>query len=136
MNKLFSEVKYNWLILKMELQGGYEVFKNALNFNHIKEMFEKAIENMEENDRYEKQQKEYRKKEILQPNDIVEFKDPDCLGNILKCKVIEVDYDYINSNVIVELEILETGLKKKYDYCTCKQIDILNNLISINQNLK
>ena len=133
MNKLLNELKYNWLRLKLEIQGGYEEVKKIFNIDNLKEMFERAIENMEETDRYEKQQKEYRKKEILQPNDIVEFKDPDYLGNILKCKVTEVDYDYINNNVVVDLEILETGLKKKYKYCTCNQIDILNNLISINQ---
>lgn len=133
MNKLLNELKYNWLRLKMEMQVGYEEVKKIFNIENLKEMFERAIENMEETDRYEKQQKEYRKKDILQPNDIVEFKDPDCLGNVLKCKVTEVDYDYINNNVIVDLEILETGLKKKYDYYTCKQVDILNNLISIQQ---
>lgn len=133
MNKLLNELKYNWLILKMEIQGGYEEVKKIFNIENLKEMFERAIENMEENDRYEKQQKEYKKKEILQPNDIVEFKDPDCLGNILKCKVIEVDYDYINNNVVVYLEILETGLKKKHDHYMYSQVDILNNLISINQ---
>lgn len=133
MNKLLNELRYNWLILKMEIQGGYKEVKEILNFENLKEMFERAIENMEETDRYEKQQKEYRKKDILQPNDIVEFKDPKYLGNILKCRVVEVDYDYINNNVVVDLEILESGLKKKYDYCTCKQVDILNNLISIQQ---
>ena len=133
MNKLLNEIKYNWLILKMEIQGGYKEVKGILNFENLKEMFERAIEHMKETDRYEKQQKEYRKKYILQPNDVVEFNDPDCLGNILKCRVTEVDYDYINNNVIVDLEILETGLKKKYDYFVCKQVDILNNLISIQQ---
>ena len=133
MNKLLNELKYNWLRLKMEMQGGYEEVKKIFNIENLKEMFERAIKNMEEKDRYDKQQKEYEKKEILQPNDIVEFKDPDYLGNVLKCKVTEVEYDYINNIVIVDLEILETGLKKKYKYCTCKQIDILNNLISINQ---
>ena len=87
MNKLLNELKYNWLILKMEIQGGYKEVKKIFNFENLKEMFERAIENMEETDRYEKQQKKYRKKDILQPNDIVEFKDPDCLGNVLKCKV-------------------------------------------------
>ena len=133
MNKLLNELKYNWLRLKMEMQGGYEEVKKIFNIENLKEMFERAIKNMEEKNRYDKQQKEYEKKEILQPNDIVEFKDPDYLGNVLKCKVTEVEYDHINNSVIVDLEILETGLKKKYKYCTCKQIDILNNLISIQQ---
>lgn len=133
MNKLLNELKYNWLRLKIEIQGGYKEVKETFNFENLKEMFERAIENMEETDRYEKQQKEYRKKEILQPNDIVEFNDPDYAGNVLKCRVVTVDYDYINDNVVVDLEILETGLKKKYDYCICKQVDVLNNLISIQQ---
>ena len=133
MNKLLNELKYNWLRLKMEMQGGYEEVKKIFNIENLKEMFERTIKNIEEKNRYEKRQKEYRKKKILQPNDIIEFRDPCCLGNILKCKVIEVYYDYMKSEVIIKFEILETGLKKKQTYCKCKQIYILNNLVSINQ---
>lgn len=75
----------------------------------------------------------YHKKEILQPNDIVEFSDPNCLGNIIKGRVINVRYEFVMGEVEIQIEVLENCLRNKKDVMFVYQHHILNNLINIEQ---
>jgi hypothetical protein len=128
------DFKYYWLRFKMEVQGGIDVVKDIIRDVDIVEDFKRVIQNLKEKDQYEAQQKRYRKQEILQPNDIVEFYDPVYTGNIVKGKVTHVGWSFTHDCVGVTVSVIETGIiRNAKDVRHFTQIWILNNLISIEQ---
>lgn len=136
MNNFKNELRYQWRMLKANVKGGYQEVKKLLVYEDLVEKFKEGIRIIKEDEEYEKQQKMYRKKEILQPNDIVEFRDPEYFGNIIKGKVIALEGIYPLDRIEVEIEIIDNCLRKggkMYVY----QDHILNNLINIEQpNIK
>ena len=104
------DFKYYWLRFKMEVQGGIDVVRDILRDVDIVEDFKRGIQNLKEKDQYEAQQKRYRKQEILQPNDIVEFYDPVYTGNIVKGKVTQVGWSFTYDCVGVTVAVIETGI--------------------------
>lgn len=133
MNNFKNELVYQWRQLRAAVKGGYQEVRRILVFKDLVEKFKEGLRVIKEDNEYERQQKMYRKKEILQPNDIVEYRDPKCLGNILKARVIEMRHDYIFGEIEVNLEVLENGLRNKEKYVCEYQHYILNNLINIEQ---
>lgn len=132
MNNIKNELKYQWRMLKANVKGGYQEVKKLLVYEDLVEKFKEGIRIIKEENEYEKQQKMYRKKEILQPNDIVEFRDPEYFGNIIKGKVIALKEIYPLDRIEVEIEIIDNCLRKggrMFVY----QDHILNNLINIEQ---
>lgn len=128
------DFKYYWLRFKMEVQGGYKIVKDMFKDIDIVEDFKKGIQRLREQDEYEKQQKMYRKKEILQPNDIVTFYDPTYPGNVIKGVVYSVGYSYYEGCVAIGVVVLESGLlRNNRDHRYFTQYHILNNLIKIEQ---
>lgn len=133
MNNFKNELKYQWRMLKANIKGGYQEVKKLLVYEDLVEKFKEGLRIIKEDNEYEKQQKMYHKKEILQPNDIVEFRDPNCLGNIIKGRVIDVRYEFVMGNVEIQLEVLEDYLRNRRDVMFVYQHHILNNLINIEQ---
>lgn len=133
MNNFKNELKYQWRMLKANIKGGYQEVKRILVYKDLVEKFKEGLRVIKEDNEYEKQQKMYRKKEILQPNDIVEFRDPNCLGNIIKGRVINVRYEFVMGEVEIQIEVLENCLRNKRDIMFVYQHHILNNLINIEQ---
>lgn len=133
MNNFKNELIYQWRLLKAEIIGGYREVKKVFNYQDLKEKFELAIKNMEEKDAYEAEQKKFRKQEILQNGDIVEFRDLVCPGNIIRALVINVDYKHYLGAVEVYIEIIDDGLRNKGKRKFVYQHDVLNNLIKIEQ---
>ena len=132
MNNFKNELKYQWRMLKANVKGGYQEVKKLLVYEDLVEKFKEGIRIIKEEKEYEKQQKMYRKKEILQPNDIVEFRDPECFGNIIKGKVISLEDIYPLDRIEVEIEIIDNCLRKGRKMFVY-QDHILNNLINIEQ---
>lgn len=133
MNNFKNELKYQWRMLKANIKGGYQEVKKLLVYEDLVEKFKEGLRIIKEDNEYEKQQKMYHKKEILQPNDIVEFRDPNCLGNIIKGRVIDVRYEFVMGDIEIQIEVLENGLRDKRDIMFVYQHHILNNLINIEQ---
>lgn len=133
MNNFKNELKYQWRMLKANIKGGYQEFKKLLVYEDLVEKFKEGLRIIKEDNEYEKQQKMYHKKEILQPNDIVEFRDPNYLGNIIKGRVINVRYEFAMGEVEIQIEVLEDCLRNKRDIMFVYQHHILNNLINIEQ---
>lgn len=133
MNNFKNELKYQWRMLKANIKGGYQEVKRILVYKDLVEKFKEGLRVIKEDNEYEKQQKMYHKKEILQPNDIVEFRDPKCLGNIIKGRVIDVRYEFVMGDVEIQIEVLENCLRNKRDMMFVYQHHILNNLINIEQ---
>lgn len=133
MNKLKNELIYQWRLLRSNIIGGYQEVKKVFNLQNLKEKFELAIKNMEEKDAYEAEQKKFRKHEILQNGDIVEFRDLVCPGNIIRALVIDVNYKHYLGAVEIYIEIIDDGLRNKGKRKFVYQHDILNNLIKIEQ---
>jgi hypothetical protein len=133
MNNFKNELKYQWRMLKANIKGGYQEVKRILVYKDLVEKFKEGLRVIKEDNEYEKQQKMYHKKEILQPNDIVEFRDPNCLGNIIKGRVIDVRYEFVMGDVEIQLEVLENCLRNRRDIMFVYQHHILNNLINIEQ---
>lgn len=133
MNNFKNELKYQWRMLKANVKGGYQEVKKLLVYEDLVEKFKEGLRIIKEDNEYEKQQKMYHKKEILQPNDIVEFKDPKCLGNIIKGRVIDVRYEFVMGDVEIQIEVLENCLRDRKDIMFVYQHHILNNLINIEQ---
>ena len=133
MNNFKNELKYQWRMLKANIKGGYQEVKKLLVYKDLVEKFKEGLRVIKEDNEYEKQQKMYHKKEILQPNDIVEFRDPNCLGNIIKGRVIDVRYEFVMGEVEIQIEVLENCLRNKRDVMFVYQHHILNNLINIEQ---
>ena len=133
MNNIKNELKYQWRMLKANIKGGYQEVKKLLVYEDLVEKFKEGLRIIKEDNEYEKQQKMYHKKEILQPNDIVEFKDPECLGNIVKGRVIDVRYEFVMGDVEIQIEVLENCLRDRKDIMFVYQHHILNNLINIEQ---
>lgn len=133
MNNFKNELKYQWRMLKANIKGGYQEVKKLLVYEDLVEKFKEGLRIIKEDNEYEKQQKMYHKKEILQPNDIVEFKDPKCLGNIIKGRVIDVRYEFVMGDVEIQIEVLENCLRDRRDIMCVYQHHILNNLINIEQ---
>lgn len=132
MNNIKNELKYQWRMLKANVKGGYQEVKKLLVYEDLVEKFKEGIRIIKEDNEYEKQQKLYRKKEILQPNDIVEFRDPEYFGNIIKGKVIALEDIYPLDRIEVEIEIIDNCLRKGGKMFVY-QDHILNNLINIEQ---
>lgn len=133
MNNFKNELKYQWRMLKANVKGGYQEVKKLLVYEDLVEKFKEGLRIIKEDNEYEKQQKMYHKKEILQPNDIVEFRDPNYLGNIIKGRVIDVRYEFVMGEVEIQIEVLENCLRNKRDVMFVYQHHILNNLINIEQ---
>lgn len=133
MNNFKNELKYQWRMLKANIKGGYQEVKRILVYKDLVEKFKEGLRVIKEDNEYEKQQKMYHKKEILQPNDIVEFRDPNCLGNIIKGRVIDVRYEFVMGDIEIQIEVLENCLRDKRDIMFVYQHHILNNLINIEQ---
>ena len=133
MNNFKNELKYQWRMLKANIKGGYQEVKKLLVYEDLVEKFKEGLRIIKEDNEYEKQQKMYHKKEILQPNDIVEFRDPNYLGNIIKGRVIDVRYEFVMGDVEIQIEVLENCLRNKRDGMFVYQHHILNNLINIEQ---
>lgn len=133
MNNFKNELKYQWRMLKANIKGGYQEVKRMLVYKDLVEKFKEGLRIIKEDNEYEKQQKMYHKKEILQPNDIVEFRDPTCLGNIIKGRVIDVRYEFVKGEIEIQIEVLENCLRNKRDVMFVYQHHILNNLINIEQ---
>ena len=133
MNNFKNELKYQWRMLKANIKGGYQEVKKLLVYEDLVEKFKEGLRIIKDDNEYEKQQKMYHKKEILQPNDIVEFKDPECLGNIIKGRVIDVRYEFVMGDVEIQIEVLENCLRDRKDIMFVYQHHILNNLINIEQ---
>lgn len=133
MNNFKNELKYQWRMLKANIKGGYQEVKKLLVYKDLVEKFKEGLRVIKEDNEYEKQQKMYHKKEILQPNDIVEFRDPNYLGNIIKGRVIDVRYEFAMGEVEIQIEVLENCLRNKRDVMFVYQHHILNNLINIEQ---
>jgi hypothetical protein len=133
MNNFKNELKYQWRMLKANVKGGYQEVKKLLVYEDLVEKFKEGLRIIKEDNEYEKQQKMYHKKEILQPNDIVEFRDPNCLGNIIKGRVIDVRYEFVMGEIEIQIEVLENCLRNKRDVMFVYQHHILNNLINIEQ---
>ena len=133
MNNFKNELKYQWRMLKANIKGGYQEVKRILVYKYLVEKFKEGLRVIKEDNEYEKQQKMYHKKEILQPNDIVEFRDPNCLGNIIKGRVIDVRYEFVMGDIEIQIEVLENCLRNKRDIMFVYQHHILNNLINIEQ---
>ena len=133
MNNFKNELKYQWRMLKANIKGGYQEVKKLLVYEDLVEKFKEGLRIIKEENEYEKQQKMYHKKEILQPNDIVEFRDPNCLGNIIKGRVIDVRYEFVMGDVEIQIEVLENCLRDRKDIMFVYQHHILNNLINIEQ---
>ena len=133
MNNFKNELKFQWRMLKANIKGGYQEVKKLLVYEDLVEKFKEGLRIIKEDNEYEKQQKMYHKKEILQPNDIVEFKDPECLGNIIKGRVIDVRYEFVMGDVEIQIEVLENCLRDRKDIMFVYQHHILNNLINIEQ---
>jgi hypothetical protein len=133
MNNFKNELKYQWRMLKANIKGGYQEVKKLLVYEDLVEKFKEGLRIIKEDNEYEKQQKMYHKKEILQPNDIVEFRDPNCLGNIIKGRVIDVRYEFVMGEIEIQIEVLENCLRNKRDVMFVYQHHILNNLINIEQ---
>jgi hypothetical protein len=133
MNNFKNELKYQWRMLKANIKGGYQEVKRILVYKDLVEKFKEGLRVIKEDNEYEKQQKMYHKKEILQPNDIVEFRDPNCLGNIIKGRVIDVRYEFVMGEIEIQIEVLENCLRNKRDVMFVYQHHILNNLINIEQ---
>ena len=133
MNNFKNELKYQWRMLKANVKGGYQEVKKLLVYEDLVEKFKEGLRIIKEDNEYEKQQKMYHKKEILQPNDIVEFRDPNCLGNIIKGRVIDVRYEFVMGGIEIQLEVLEDCLRNRRDVMFVYQHHILNNLINIEQ---
>ena len=132
MNNIKNELKYQWRMLKANVKGGYQEVKKLLVYEDLVEKFKEGIRIIKEENEYERQQKTYRNKEILQPNDIVEFRDPECFGNIIKGKVISLEDIYPLDRIEVEIEIIDNCLRKGRKMFVY-QDHILNNLINIEQ---
>lgn len=133
MNNFKNELKYQWRMLKANIKGGYQEVKKLLVYEDLVEKFKEGLRIIKEDNEYEKQQKMYHKKEILQPNDIVEFRDPNCLGNIIKGRVIDVRYEFVMGDIEIQIEVLENCLRDKREIMFVYQHHILNNLINIEQ---
>lgn len=133
MNNFKNELKYQWRMLKANIKGGYQEVKKLLVYEDLVEKFKEGLRIIKEDNEYEKQQKMYHKKEILQPNDIVEFRDPNYLGNIIKGRVIDVRYEFVKGEIEIQIEVLENCLRNKRDVMFVYQHHILNNLINIEQ---
>lgn len=133
MNNFKNELKYQWRMLKANIKGGYQEVKKLLVYEDLVKKFKEGLRIIKEDNEYEKQQKMYHKKEILQPNDIVEFRDPNYLGNIIKGRVINVRYEFAMGEVEIQIEVLEDCLRNKRDIMFVYQHHILNNLINIEQ---
>ena len=133
MNNFKNELKYQWRMLKANIKGGYQEVKRILVYKDLVEKFKEGLRVIKEDNEYEKQQKMYHKKEILQPNDIVEFRDPNYLGNIIKGRVIDVRYEFVMGDIEIQIEVLENCLRDKRDIMFVYQHHILNNLINIEQ---
>ena len=133
MNNIKNELKYQWRMLKANVKGGYQEVKKLLVYEDLVEKFKEGIRIIKEDNEYEKQQKMYHKKEILQPNDIVEFRDPNYLGNIIKGRVIDVRYEFVMGDIEIQIEVLENCLRDKREIMFVYQHHILNNLINIEQ---
>lgn len=133
MNNIKNELKYQWRMLKANVKGGYQEVKKFLVYEDLVEKFKEGIRIIKEDNEYEKQQKMYHKKEILQPNDIVEFRDPNYLGNIIKGRVIDVRYEFVMGDIEIQIEVLENCLRDKREIMFVYQHHILNNLINIEQ---
>ena len=133
MNNFKNELKYQWRMLKANIKGGYQEVKRILVYKDLVEKFKEGLRVIKEDNEYEKQQKMYHKKEILQPNDIVEFRDPNYLGNIIKGRVIDVRYEFVMGDIEIQIEVLENCLRDKQDIMFVYQHHILNNLINIEQ---
>ena len=137
---IINELKYQWFQFKQQVRGGYEIFKEILNIQTLKEQFKENMKNYKEDDEYEKEQKRINRKTILKENDIIEFCQPERSFNVIKCKIIDITSyrkslvvmrsNLYESGVVVRIKILESGFPKeigqeKYVY----QKDILNNII-------
>ena len=133
MNNFKNELKYQWRMLKANIKGGYQEVKRILVYKDLVEKFKEGLRVIKEDNEYEKQQKMYHKKEILQPNDIVEFRDPNYLGNIIKGRVIDVRYEFVMGDIEIQIEVLENCLRDKREIMFVYQHHILNNLINIEQ---
>lgn len=134
MNNFKNELKYQWRLLKANVKGGYQEVKKILVYEDLVEKFKEGLRVIKENNERDKQQKDYHNKEILQPNDIVEFRDPVCLGNIIKAKVIHVSHDYWNEGyVVINVYIIDDSLGNKGQRKSYYQYDILNELVNIEQ---
>ena len=129
MKNLKNELVYQWRMLKSQVKGGYQETKKLLNYQDLKEKFNEGLRIMKEDREYEKQQTTWRKFELLKTNDVVTFRDPDCPGNILTCKVLWSEYEWVEGRVLVDLEVLDTCLNKKIKRTTVYQDYIFNNLL-------
>ena len=129
MNNLKNELIYQWRQLKDAVKGGYQETKKLLNYQDLKEKFMEGLKNIKEQDQYEKEQKRYRKKQLLNVGDIVTFNDTECYGNVLKARITKVERSVFG--IYAKLEILESYLRYKYDFTLVEQIEIMENLIKL-----
>lgn len=132
MNNIKNELKYQWRMLKAIVKGGYQEVKSLLVYEDLIEKFKEGLEIIKEENEYKKQQKMYRKIKILQPNDIIEFRDPEYFGNIIKGKVIALEDIQPLDRIEVKIEIIDNCLRKGRRMFVY-QDHILNNLINIEQ---
>lgn len=132
MNNIKNELKYQWRMLKANVKGGYQEVKNLLVYEDLIEKFKEGLKIIKEDIEYKKQQKMYCKIEVLQPNDIVEFRDPEYFGNIIKGKVTSLAYIQPLDRIEVKIEIIDNCLRKGRRMFVY-QDHILNNLINIEQ---
>lgn len=123
--------KYYWVQFKMQMQGGYKEIKRIYSEIDVIRDIKAVLKRWDEEEAYEKEQKRLRKKEILKPGDIIEFRQPNFQGNIIKARVLEVEYIQVIGVREVHIEILETGLRKETIRKFYYQDDILNNLIKL-----
>lgn len=124
------DLKYYWLQLKMQVQGGYKEVKRIFEGVNIIEDIKAVLKRFDEEEAYEKEQKRIRKIPLLKAGDVVEFRQPDCPGNIIKAKVLGIDYIPVIGCQEVLVEILETGLRqdnKMFYY----QHAIMTNLVKL-----
>lgn len=132
MNDIKNELKYQWRMLKANVKGGYQEVKKLLVYEDLIEKFKEGLKIIKEDNEYKKQQKMYCKIEVLQPNDIVEFRDPEYFGNIIKGKVTALAYIQPLNRIEVKIEIIDNCLRKGRRMFVY-QDHILNNLINIEQ---
>lgn len=138
-----NNLKYYWWEFKSQMIGGYEIFKETFNLQQMKENYRNNMKIMKENNEYDKQQRRYKNKHLLKSGDIIEFYQPECYGNIIKGKVLDShnifearynwDLDMSKEGVVIEVEILESGLRNTGEIRYFYQLDIMNNLISLNK---
>ena len=138
-----NNLKYYWWEFKAQFLGGYEMFKETFDIQQMKENFKHNIKIMKENDEHDRKMKRYNNKHLLKSDDIIEFHQPENYGNVIKARVIDThnvfearwdwDIDVTRNGVLVEVEILESGLRNVGETRFFYQLDIMLGLISLNK---